>query len=159
MGLGTPVADVVLEVSLSDELLNLVLEGDAFFHGVADISVKLLVFILVPLRAISPHQIWSFIHARVLYGQEYTLTRPCQVGEVIVLARSGSRDPLIWALGLLLVGIRRSLLLHFLLSLFFSGDRNFPAGAISCGASTGVDISAWTASLAVSRRIILSARL
>ena len=40
VGLGTPVADVVLEVSLSDELLNLVFEGDAFFCGVADISVK-----------------------------------------------------------------------------------------------------------------------
>ena len=40
VGLGTTVADVILEVSLSDELLNLVFEGDAFFRGVADVSVK-----------------------------------------------------------------------------------------------------------------------
>ena len=95
MGLGAPVVDVVLEVSISDELLNLVFEGDAFFCGVADISVKSIVFILVPLRAVSLHRIGSFIHARVLCGKEYILTRPHQVGEVIVLARRGSRDPLI----------------------------------------------------------------
>ena len=47
--LGTLIADIVLEVSLSDELLNLVLEGDAFFRGVADISVVSVVLILVPL--------------------------------------------------------------------------------------------------------------
>ena len=49
VGLGAPVADVVLEVSLSDELLNLVLEGDAFFRGVTDIPVVSVVLILVPL--------------------------------------------------------------------------------------------------------------
>ena len=76
MGLGAPVADVVLEVSLSDELLNLVFEGDAFFRGMADISVKLAVFIPVPLRAVSPHRIGSFIHACMLRGQEYIVTRP-----------------------------------------------------------------------------------
>ena len=48
-GLGAPVADVVLELSLSDELFNLVFEGNAFFHGVADIPVVLAVLILVPL--------------------------------------------------------------------------------------------------------------
>ena len=31
VGLGAPVVDVVLEISLSDELLNLVFEGDDFF--------------------------------------------------------------------------------------------------------------------------------
>ena len=66
VGLCAPFADIVLEVSLSDELLNLVLEGDAFFRGVADIFVKPIVFILVPLRAVSPHQIGSCIHAHVL---------------------------------------------------------------------------------------------
>ena len=35
VGLGAPVVDVVLEISLSDKLLNLVFEGDAFFRGVA----------------------------------------------------------------------------------------------------------------------------
>ena len=48
-GLGDPVADVVLEVSLSDELLNLILEGNAFFRSVADIHVVSAVLILVPL--------------------------------------------------------------------------------------------------------------
>ena len=74
VGLSAPVADVVLEISLSDELLNLIFKGDAFFRGVADISVKPIVFILVPLRAVSPHRIRSFVHARVLRGQEYILT-------------------------------------------------------------------------------------
>ena len=55
VGLGAPVVDVVLEVSLSGELLDLVFKGDAFFRGVADISVKLAVFILVPLLAVSSH--------------------------------------------------------------------------------------------------------
>ena len=48
-GLGALIADIVLEVSLSDELLNLVLEGDTFFHSVADIPVVSVVLILVPL--------------------------------------------------------------------------------------------------------------
>ena len=108
MGLSAPIADVVLEVSFPDKLLNLVFEGDAFFRGVADISVKSTIFILVPLRAVSSHRIWSFIQSRVLRDQEYILTRPHQVGEVIVLTRRGSRDPLIQALGLLLVGVWRS---------------------------------------------------
>ena len=108
VGLDPPVADVIMKVSLSDELLNLVFEGDAFFRGVADVSMKSVVFILVPLRAVSQHRIGLFVHACVLHGQEYILTRPSQVGEVIVLARRGSRDPLIRALGLFLVGVRRS---------------------------------------------------
>ena len=48
-GLGAPIADVVIEVSLSDELLNLVLEGDAFYRGVAEIPVVSTILILVPL--------------------------------------------------------------------------------------------------------------
>ena len=105
---GASVTDIVPEVSLSDEFFNLILEHDAFFRSVADISVESAVLVLIPLRAVSPHRIESFIHARVLRGQDYILTRPSQVGEVIVLARKGSRDPLIWALGLLLVGVWRS---------------------------------------------------
>ena len=104
MRLGAPVMDIILEVSLLDELLNLVFEGNAFFRGVADLAV----YIQVPFRAVSPHRIRSFVHARVLHGQEYILTRPSQVSEVIVLGRRESRDPLIRALGLLLVGISRS---------------------------------------------------
>ena len=106
-GLGAPIADIVLKVSLSDELLDLLLKGDVFFRGVADISVVSAVFALVSFRAISPHRIWSLVYACVLRGQEDILTRRCQVGEVIVLARRGSRDPLIWAIGLLLVGVQR----------------------------------------------------
>ena len=53
--LGTPVADIILEVSLSDEFFNLILERDAPFYGVADISMVLTVFVLIPLQAVSPH--------------------------------------------------------------------------------------------------------
>ena len=52
--LGAPVADVVLEVPISNEL-NLILQGDAFFFGVADISVVSVVLALVPFRAVSLH--------------------------------------------------------------------------------------------------------
>ena len=76
-GLGGPVADVVLKVSLSDELLNLVFEGDAFFRGMADIPMVSAVLILVPLLAVSPYHIRSLVYACVLCGQEYILTRPC----------------------------------------------------------------------------------
>ena len=108
VGLGALVADVVLEVPLSDEFFNLILECDVFFCGVANISVISAILVLVHFRAVSPHCIWSLVDTCVLYGQEYILTRPCQVGEVIVLAQRGSSDPLIRALGLLLVGIQRS---------------------------------------------------
>ena len=38
--LGAPVKDIVRKVSLSDKLINLFFEGDAFFLGVPNISVK-----------------------------------------------------------------------------------------------------------------------
>ena len=47
--LGAPVADVVLEVPLSDEFFNLVYECDAFFGGVANVSMISAVLILVSL--------------------------------------------------------------------------------------------------------------
>ena len=75
-GLGALVADVVLEVSLSNELLDLVLEGDAFFRGVVDIPVLSTVLILVLVRAVSPHRIGLLIYAYVLRGQQYILIRP-----------------------------------------------------------------------------------
>ena len=156
------VADIVLEISLSDEFFNLILECDALFRGVADISMVFAVFVLIFLQVVSPHRIRSFVHALVLRGQEYIPTRPCQVGEVIVLARKGSQDPLIRALGLFLVGVWRPSVifaLSFLVVLVLLGGRRFPTGMISCGAFTGVDLPAWTASRAISRRMILSARL
>ena len=105
MWLGASIADIILEVSLLDEFFNLILKRDALFRGVADISRESTVFVLIPLRAVSPHLIRSFVHVHVLRGQEYILMRPRKVYEVVVLARRGSRDPLIWALGLLLVGV------------------------------------------------------
>ena len=70
----TPVADIIPEVSLSDKFFNLVLECDALFRGVANISMVLAVFVLIPLRAVSPHRIRSFVQTCVLCGQEYILT-------------------------------------------------------------------------------------
>ena len=51
--LGAPVADVVLEVPLSDEFFNLILECDAFFCGVANVSMIVAVLVLVSFRAVS----------------------------------------------------------------------------------------------------------
>ena len=45
----TLVTDIVIEVSFSDEFFNLILELDAFFCSVVDISMKSVVFILIPL--------------------------------------------------------------------------------------------------------------
>ena len=117
--LGAPVADITTEVSLSDEFFNLILERNALFRGVADISMESVVFVLIPLRAVSPHRIKVLIHARVLLGQEYILTRPCQADEIIVLARRGSRDHLIRILSLLLVGVWRPLAIFTLSFLVF----------------------------------------
>ena len=106
--LGAPVVDVVSEVPLSKEFFDLILECDAFFNGVANILMISAILILVSLRAVSQHRVGSFVDSCVLGGQEYILTRPHQVCEVIVFARRRSGDPLIRALGLLLVSIRRS---------------------------------------------------
>ena len=116
-GLDAPVADLVLEVPLSDEFFNFILECDAFFCGVANISVISTILVLVSFRAVSSHCIWSLLNSCVLCGQEYILTRRYQVSEVIDLARRGSSDPLIWALGLLLVGVRRSSMISALMLL------------------------------------------
>ena len=106
--LGAPVVDIVLKVSFSDEFFNIILERDALFRGVADISMIPVLLALVPFQMVSLHRIRSFVYARVLRGQEYILMRPCQIGEVIVLTWRESWDPLLRALGLLLVGIQRS---------------------------------------------------
>ena len=57
VGLGAPVADVVLEIPFSYEFFDLIFECDAFFYGVANISVISAVLVLVSFQAISPHRI------------------------------------------------------------------------------------------------------
>ena len=52
---GASITDIVLEVSLSDEFFNLIIERDALFRGVANISMISTVFVLIPLQAVSPH--------------------------------------------------------------------------------------------------------
>ena len=108
VGLGAPVANVVSEVPLADKFFDFILEYNGFFSGVANVLVIPAVLTLVSLQAVSPHRVGSFVDSCMLSGQEYFLTRPRQVGEVIVFARMGSGDPLIWAFGLLLVSVRRS---------------------------------------------------
>ena len=73
-GLGSPVADVVLEVPLSNEFFNLILDCDAFFCGVANILVISALHVLVSFRAVSPQRIWSPVDFCVLCGQERILT-------------------------------------------------------------------------------------
>ena len=48
-----PVVDVVLEVPMTNELLDLILEGDALLSGMTNIFVEQIVFVLVPLGAVS----------------------------------------------------------------------------------------------------------
>ena len=47
VGPGALVADIVLEVPLSDEFLDLVLKCDAFFGGMANILMVSVVLVLV----------------------------------------------------------------------------------------------------------------
>ena len=92
---GASVADIVPEVSFLDEFFSLILERDALFRGMADISMISAVFVLISF----PHRIGLFVHTHVLCGQEHILMQPCQVGEVIVLAQkgvSGPSDPGSW---------------------------------------------------------------
>ena len=49
MWLGAPIMDIIPEVSLLDEFFNLILECNAVFCGVADISMVSAVFFLIPL--------------------------------------------------------------------------------------------------------------
>ena len=47
--LGASVADIISEVSFSDEFLDLIIEHNALLRGVADILVISAIFILIPL--------------------------------------------------------------------------------------------------------------
>ena len=53
-GLGAPVADVVMEVPFLDAFFDLILERDAYFSGVVNVSVILAVLVLVSFGAVSP---------------------------------------------------------------------------------------------------------
>ena len=46
--LGASVVDIISEVSFSDEFLNLILEHDELLHGVANVLVISVIFILIP---------------------------------------------------------------------------------------------------------------
>ena len=50
---GPPVVDVILEVPAMNELLDLILEGDAFLSCVTDVLMVPTVFVLAPLKAVS----------------------------------------------------------------------------------------------------------
>ena len=51
--LGPPVTDVVLEVPITNEFLDLILEHDTLLCGVADILVILAVLVLISFGAVS----------------------------------------------------------------------------------------------------------
>ena len=48
-----PVVDVVLEVPATNELFNLVFEGETLFSGVTNIFMEPAILVLVPLGAVS----------------------------------------------------------------------------------------------------------
>ena len=47
--LDASIADIILEVSFSDEFLDLILEHDALLRGVANVLVISIIFVLIPL--------------------------------------------------------------------------------------------------------------
>ena len=51
--LGAPVADIALEVPLSDEFFDLIIECDAFFGVVSNILMVPIVLVLVSFLAVS----------------------------------------------------------------------------------------------------------
>ena len=105
LGLGAPVADIVLKVSFSDEFLNLILEANAFFHRVADISVVSTILVLVPLPCIESGCLYTPVCSVAKNTSSRDLVRSVKL---LHLLRRGSRDLLIRALGLLLVAFQRS---------------------------------------------------
>ena len=52
-----PIVDVIMEVLAVNELLDLILEGDALLSGVTDVLVVQTVFVLVPLGAVCMQQV------------------------------------------------------------------------------------------------------
>ena len=68
-----PVVDVVLKVPAANELLNLILEGDAFISGMTDAFMEPTVLILVPLRTVSTQWVKPVEYSRLLCSHEHVL--------------------------------------------------------------------------------------
>ena len=65
--------DVVLEVPAANELLDLILEGDALLNGMANILVEPAIFVLVSLRAVSTQRVRPLEYPSLLRGHEDVL--------------------------------------------------------------------------------------
>ena len=70
---GPPSIDVILEVLATNELLDLILEGDALRRGVTNVLVVPTVFVMVPLEAVSKQRIRPLKYPSLLRGQENIL--------------------------------------------------------------------------------------
>ena len=72
---GPPIVAVVLEVLAANELLYLILEGDAFLSGVADVLVVLIVFALVPFGGVTMQRVRPLEYPCLLCSHENVFPR------------------------------------------------------------------------------------
>ena len=70
---GPPIVDVILEVPATNELLDLIIEGDALLSGVTDVLVALTMFVLVPLGVVSTQQFKPLEYPGLLHSHENVL--------------------------------------------------------------------------------------
>ena len=70
---GPPIVDVILEVAATNELLNLILEGDAFLNCVANVLVVPIIFVMVLLRAVSMQRVRPLKYPSLLHSHKNIL--------------------------------------------------------------------------------------
>ena len=70
---GPLIIDIVLEVPMANELLDLILEGDALLNGITDAFVEPAVFVLVPLGTVSTQRVKLLEYPRLLCSHENVL--------------------------------------------------------------------------------------
>ena len=64
------VIDVILELPTTNELLNLVFEGDALLGGVTDVFMEPTVLVLVPFGVVSMQRVRPLEYSRLLCCHE-----------------------------------------------------------------------------------------
>ena len=71
---GPPIVNVVLEVPAADEVLDLTLECDTLLGDVTNVLVKLAIFVLIPLRAVSTQRVRPLEYSSLFCDHENILS-------------------------------------------------------------------------------------
>ena len=76
------VVNVILEVPMTDELLNFILRRDTFFRGVTNNLMVSIIFVQIPLGTVSTQWVRSFEHSSLFRYHKDVLSRRDQVNVV-----------------------------------------------------------------------------